>query len=118
MQAERDKFSISCLIVNTSKNYFGTEICKSCNVNCNVCSCNTPELALPPYADNEPEDSSEAFKTFPPVPSDLSTRQDIKPMDVLSNLEIVRDLEFHHEYINDQIDKFAITPILCNNCND
>ena len=39
-------------------------------------------------------------------------------MDVLSNLENVCDLEFSHEFIADQIDKFAITPILCNNCND
>ena len=39
-------------------------------------------------------------------------------MDILTNLEAVRDLEFHHEYISDQIEKFAITPILCNNCND
>ena len=118
MRAERDEFSVSCLIVNTSNNYFGTEICKSCNINCNVCSCNTPELALPPYANNEPEDSSEVCKTFPPGSFDLSTRQDIKPMDVSSKLEIVRNFEFNHEYINDQIDKFAITPILCNNCND
>ena len=103
IEIERDDFSVSCLIVNNSNNYFGTEICKSCNINCNVCSCNAQELALPPYANNEPEDSSEVCKTFPPVSSDISTRQDIKQMDVLSNLEIVPNLEFSHDYINYQI---------------
>ena len=67
---------------------------------------------------NEPEDISENCKTFPPISSDISNKPDIKEMDVLSNLENVRDLEFSHEFIADQIDKFAITPILCNNCND
>ena len=50
--------------------------------------------------------------------SDTSNRPDMKPMEVLSNLEIVRDLEFHHEYITDQIEKFSLTPILCNKCNN
>ena len=61
-----------------------------------------------------------AFKVheFPPVPSDVSDRQDIKAMDVISNLEVVKDLEFNHEFIQDQIEKFSITPILCNKCND
>ena len=104
MRAERDEFSVSCLIVNNSNNYFGTEICKSCNINCNVCSCNALELAPSPSANNEPEDSSEVCKTFPPVSSDLSNRPDIKQMDVLSNLENVRDLEFSHEYISAQIE--------------
>ena len=86
----------------------------SCNINCNVCSCN----ASPPFTNNEPEDSSKVCKTFPPVSSDISNKPEIKEMDVLSNLENVRDLEFSHEFISDQIEKFAITPILCNNCND
>ena len=96
MRAERDDFSVSCLIVNNSNNYFGTEICKSCNVNCNVCSCNALKLAPPPSASNEPEDSSEVFKTFPLVSSDISNKPEIKEIDVLSNLENVRDLEFSH----------------------
>ena len=62
--------------------------------------------------------SSFRVQNFPPVSSDISTRPDLKPMEVISNLEVVRDLEFNHQYINDQIEKFAITPILCNNCND
>ena len=85
-----DHFFAACLTITVSKNSSNIEICQNCN--CNVCSCNAPELSLPPYADNEPEDSSDELKTFPPVSSDLLTRQDIRPMDVLSNLEIVRDL--------------------------
>ena len=60
-----------------------------------------------------------AFKVdeFPPVPSDVSNRHDIKEMDVISNLEITKDLEFNHEFIQGQIEKFSITPTLCNKCN-
>ena len=47
---------------------------------------------------------------FPPVSSDVSNRPDLKPMDVISNLEVVKDLEFNHEFIYDQIEKFSITP--------
>ena len=103
MRAERDKFSVSCLMANTGNNYFGTTICKSCNVDCNVCSCKAPELSLSPHTDNKTEESSKAFNIFPPVPSDISTRPDIKQMDIFTNLEAVCDLEFHHEYISDQI---------------
>ena len=35
-----------------------------------------------------------------------------------SNFEVVRDLEFNHEYILEMIDKFSISPNMCNKCND
>ena len=39
-------------------------------------------------------------------------------MDVISNLEVTLDLEFDSEYIQHIIEKFALTPILCNKCSD
>ena len=39
-------------------------------------------------------------------------------MQVILNLEVVQDLEFHHQYIAEQIEKFTLTPILCNHCNN
>ena len=116
MRAESDHFSADCLTITVSKNSSNIEICQDCNSN--ICSCNAPELALPSNADPKSEDSSDILQTFPPVLSDLSIRPDIKEIEVISNLEVVRDLEFHHQYINDQIEKFAITPILCHSCND
>ena len=98
-------------MANTNNNYFGTTICKSCNIDCNKCSCKAPINKTKSSFKNEVD-------PFPPVPSDISTRQDIKQMEIFTNLEAVRDLEFCHEYISDQIEKFAISPILCNNCND
>ena len=35
-------------------------------------------------------------------------------MEVISNLEDVKNLEFDSNYITDLIEKFSITPILCN----
>ena len=94
--------------MTASKNSSNIENCQNCNSN--ICSCNAPDLALPPYADPKPEDSSDNLQTFPPVSSDLSIRPDIKEMDVISNLEVVCDLEFHHEYINDQIENLLLLP--------
>ena len=41
---------------------------------------------------------------FPPFPPNLDKRQDIKPMDIISNLEVTKKLEFDHQYSNDMIE--------------
>ena len=107
-----------------SKNYFGTDICIKCHSKLDICSCNSSsskkksKSKTKKYITNEYEDNSSNGEAFPPLSSDISDKLDIKEMEVLSNLDNVRDLEFSHKFIADQIDKFAITPILCNNCND
>lgn len=70
--------------------------------------------------DNIPKNLSgnDTIEIFPPSSSDVSQRTDIKPSQIISNLEVTRDLKFHHQYISEQIDKFTVTPILCNKCND
>ena len=55
---------------------------------------------------------------FPPFLPNLSTRDGLREMDIISNLEVTRDLEFDNRYIVDMIEKFSITPILCHKCND
>ena len=47
---------------------------------------------------------------FPPFPPNLDKRQDIKAMDIISNLEVMKDLEFDHQYINVMSEKFSLTP--------
>ena len=82
------------------------------------CICNTSQqndLLNPATISNS---AKEDIEIFPPFSSDISNRSDVKPAQVLSNLEVVRDLEFHHEFISEQIEKFSITPILCNCYND
>ena len=107
-----------------SKNYSGTNICIKCHSKSDICSCNSSSSKKKSKSKtkkskpNEYEDDSSNGEAFPPLSSDISNKSDIKEMEVLSNLDNVRDLEFSHEFIADQIDKFAITPILCNNCND
>ena len=54
---------------------------------------------------------------FPPFLPNLPDRA-IKAMDIVSNLEVTRDLEFDNEYINEMVEKFSLTPILCHKCND
>ena len=98
-----------------SKHNANSQSCPNCNSN--VCSCKATELASPPCENPKSENSSN-LQNFSPLSSDLSTRPDIKEMEVISSLEVFRDLEFHHQYINDQIEKFAITPILCNSFNN
>ena len=121
--AERDNFSVSCLMLN-SKNYFGTDICIKCHSKSDICSCNSSSSKKKSKSKtkkskpNEYDHDSSNSETFPPLSSDISDKPDIKEMEVLSNLDNVRDLEFSHEFIAHQIDKFAITPIFCNNCND
>ena len=107
-----------------SKNYFGTDICRKCHSKSNKCSCNSlsskkkSKSKTKKSKPNHYEDDSNIGETFPPLSSDISNKPEIKEMEVLSNLDNVRDLEFSHKFIAHQIDKFAITPILCNNCND
>ena len=61
---------------------------------------------------NEEQNSPEIFPAFYP---DL----DIKRVpQLISNLEVVKDLEFSHEHINDMVERFALNPIQCNSCND
>ena len=36
-------------------------------------------------------------------------------MPMISNLEITKDFEFDHVFINDMVEKFALTPSLCSN---
>ena len=55
---------------------------------------------------------------FPPFLPNLSARTGLRAMDIISNLEVTRDLEFDNEYINDMVEKFSLTPILCHKCND
>ena len=55
---------------------------------------------------------------FPDFFPNLSDRDGIRAMDIISNLEVTRDLEFDNEYINDMVEKFSLTPILCHKCND
>ena len=55
---------------------------------------------------------------FPPFSPNLSEKTGIRSMDIISNLEITKDLEFDHQYILEMIEKFNLTPILCNKCND
>merc|ERR1712243_186719 len=57
---------------------------------------------------NEEQNSPEIFPAFFP---DL----DIKRVpQLISNLEVVKDLEFSHEHINDMVERFALNPIQCN----
>ena len=53
---------------------------------------------------------------FPPFSPNLSEKTGIKAMDIISNLEVTKDLEFDHQYILEMIEN--LTPILCNKCND
>ena len=39
-------------------------------------------------------------------------------MDIISNLEVTHDLEFDSFYIENMIEKFSLTPILCSKCSD
>ena len=55
---------------------------------------------------------------FPPFSHNIDNRKNIQSMDIFSNLYNTRDLEFDHNYISEQIEKFSITPILCSKCND
>ena len=64
------------------------------------------------------DDSESLLEIFPLFPPDLINRQNVKPMNIISNLEITKDFEFDHIFINDMIKKFALTPSLCNHCND
>ena len=57
-------------------------------------------------------------EVFPPFAPDLDSRENIKPMEAISNLEITKDFEFDHVYISEMVEKFSLTPILCNKCND
>ena len=55
---------------------------------------------------------------FPSFLPNLDSKTGIKTMDIISNLEDVKNLEFNSDYITDMIEKFSITPLLCNKCND
>ena len=57
-------------------------------------------------------------EVYPSFLPDLENRKNLREMDVISNLEVVRDLEFDSDYINSMIQKFSLTPILCHKCND
>ena len=57
-------------------------------------------------------------EVFPPFYPNLSTRDGLREMEIISNLEVSKDLEFDNRYIVDMIEKFSLTPILCNKCND
>ena len=50
------------------------------------------------------------FKPFAP------SIENIKLMEIITNLPIVRDLEFDHEYISTHIEQYALEPNLCNKC--
>ena len=65
--------------------------------------------------DNDTNVSS--VDVFPPFRPNLATK-DIKEMDIISNLENTADLEFDNSYINEVIERFSLTPILCHKCND
>ena len=105
LRAESEIFSVSCLMINTIKNCPKTEICTICNKF--PCTCNTTQQRdLLDNTANISTSNNEDIEIFPPFLSDISNRPDIKPMQVLWNLEVVRDLEFHHEYISEQIEKF------------
>ena len=82
------------------ENYSETVNCSKCN---NFpCICNTSQQS--DILDNNvniSNSTNEDIEIFPPFSSDISNRTDVKPMQVLSNLEVVRDLEFHHEYITE-----------------
>ena len=55
---------------------------------------------------------------FPSFSHNIDSKKHIQSMDIFSNLYNTRDLEFDHNYISKQIEKFSITPILCSKCND
>ena len=55
---------------------------------------------------------------FPSFLPNIEQKPHVKRMDIISNLEDVKNLEFDSEYITDMIEKFSVTPILCNKCND
>ena len=57
-------------------------------------------------------------EVFPAFLPNLDSKPGIKAMDIISNLEDVKNLEFNSEYITDMIEKFGVTPLLCNKCND
>ena len=61
--------------------------------------------------------NSSSVDVFPPFRPNLATK-DIKEMDIISNLENTADLEFDNSYINEVIERFSLTPILCHKCND
>ena len=92
-------------MVNTNQNYPKTPNCSNCK---NFpCTChNSPQNDNVDNLDknvNISNSTNEEIEIFPPSPSDVFNRTDIKPMQVLSNLEVVRDLEFHHKFISEQI---------------
>ena len=61
------------------------------------------------------ESNVEIFPSFAP---DLENRSNVRPMEPISNLEVVKDFEFDHEFIGEMVRKFSLTPNLCNRCND
>ena len=61
----------------------------------------------------EEEKSNEIFAVFF---LNLDIKHGITPL--ISNLEVVKDLEFSHDYINDMVEKFSLNPNQCNTCND
>ena len=75
-------------MVNTNKNYPKTTNCSTCK---NFpCICNTSQQN--DNLDNNVNifnSTNEDIEIFPPSPSDISNRTDIKPMHVLLNLEVV-----------------------------
>ena len=62
---------------------------------------------------DEEQNSKEIYPAFFP---NLDIKRGITPL--VSNLEVVKDLEFSHEHINEMVEKFALNPIQCNTCND
>ena len=58
----------------------------------------------------ETNDTEYCFKPFTP------NIDNIKPMEIITNLSIVRGLEFDHEYISTHVEQYALEPNLCNKC--
>ena len=57
------------------------------------------------------------MEVFPSFLPNIELRKDIRAMEVISNLEDVKNLEFDSNYITDLIEKFSITPITENRSN-
>ena len=62
------------------------------------------------------DEEQNSKEIFPPFFPNLDINHGVTPL--VSNLEVVKDLEFSHEHINEMVEKFALNPIQCNTCND
>ena len=75
-------------MVNVNKDYPKPVNCSKCeNFPC-ICNTSNQSNALDNNV-NVSNSTNEDIEIFPPFPSDISNRTDVKPMPVLSNLEVV-----------------------------